>query len=187
MKFLTKNQFKFNTFYKSSIFANKRYLFNDYYLIAKMNPEMETNVNNLFKDYKHVVDIKMHWGDMDPYGHLNNVIFFRYLETGRVCFLKDIDLVSHTAVGPILKQIDCRFRNQVKFPDIIRCGSRVSKIKEFEFEMEQQLVSTKNGNVVGTSSSIIVSFDYRINKKAALPDHVVENIKKLEGREFLIN
>lgn len=32
---------------------------------------------------EHVVDIDLRWGDADAFGHVNNVVFFRYLEEAR--------------------------------------------------------------------------------------------------------
>ena len=32
---------------------------------------------------EHVVDIDLRWGDADAFGHINNVVFFRYLEEAR--------------------------------------------------------------------------------------------------------
>ena len=32
---------------------------------------------------EHVVDIDLRWGDADSFAHVNNVVFFRYLEEAR--------------------------------------------------------------------------------------------------------
>ena len=32
---------------------------------------------------EHIVDIDLRWGDADAFGHVNNVVFFRYLEEAR--------------------------------------------------------------------------------------------------------
>ena len=30
-----------------------------------------------------VAHLPLHWGEMDAFGHLNNVVYFRYFETAR--------------------------------------------------------------------------------------------------------
>ncbi len=38
---------------------------------------------------EHVVDIDLRWGDADAFGHVNNVVFFRYLEEARARVIPD--------------------------------------------------------------------------------------------------
>ena len=47
---------------------------------------------------RHVFACPMRWSDMDAYGHVNNVVFLRYLEEAR------IDLLL-TAAGPAGRQM----------------------------------------------------------------------------------
>ncbi|MEH0593808.1 thioesterase family protein [Streptomyces scabiei] len=36
---------------------------------------------------RHIYRCPLRWADMDAYGHVNNVVFFRYLEEARIDFL----------------------------------------------------------------------------------------------------
>lgn len=36
---------------------------------------------------KHIYRCPLRWSDMDAYGHVNNVVFLRYLEEARIDFL----------------------------------------------------------------------------------------------------
>ena len=38
---------------------------------------------------EHVVNIDLRWGDADAFGHVNNVVFFRYLEEARARVIPD--------------------------------------------------------------------------------------------------
>ena len=38
---------------------------------------------------EHVVNIDLRWGDADAFGHVNNVVFFRYLEEARARLIPD--------------------------------------------------------------------------------------------------
>ncbi len=62
---------------------------------------------------RHIYRCPLRWADMDAYGHVNNVVFLRYLEEARIDFLfrpdKDFQQGSvvarheidyKTAVGP---------------------------------------------------------------------------------------
>ena len=41
-------------------------------------------------DFRHVTPVTVHWGDMDALGHVNNVIFFRYVESGRISYFNEL-------------------------------------------------------------------------------------------------
>ncbi|MGX1474786.1 UNVERIFIED_CONTAM: acyl-CoA thioesterase FadM [Streptomyces canus] len=36
---------------------------------------------------RHIYRCPLRWADMDAYGHVNNVVFLRYLEEARIDFL----------------------------------------------------------------------------------------------------
>ena len=43
------------------------------------------------------------WGEMDAFGHLNNVHYFRYMEDARIKFLNDINFFKEDLFSVILK------------------------------------------------------------------------------------
>ncbi|MGB1702527.1 MAG: acyl-CoA thioesterase, partial [Cycloclasticus sp.] len=42
------------------------------------------------QDFSHVFPLSVRWGDADVYGHINNVEFVRYIESGRVAYCNDV-------------------------------------------------------------------------------------------------
>ena len=61
------------------------------------------------------VEIPVAWGDMDAFGHVNNVVYFRWFETGRIHFfglVGILEAISSLGQGPILAEPQCRFRHQ---------------------------------------------------------------------------
>ena len=56
---------------------------------------MKVDDSPLTPDQFHVhVDWPVQWGDQDMFGHVNNVVYFRWLETARVEYMRRLDL-SH--------------------------------------------------------------------------------------------
>jgi acyl-CoA thioester hydrolase len=71
-------------------------------------------------DYPVVIEIPVAWGEMDAYGHVNNIVYFRYFETARIVYfgkLESPDFVNRNPLGPILASTSCRFRAPLAFPD----------------------------------------------------------------------
>ena len=61
---------------------------------------------------------KVRWGDMDVMGHMNNTLYFRYLETARMDWFKSIGVEGDPNVpGPVLANAFCNFYRQLAYPD----------------------------------------------------------------------
>ncbi len=136
-------------------------------------------------DFPVTVELPVLWGDMDAFGHVNNTVFFRYFECARIAYFDEIGYVAvmeEQGVGPILAETSCRFRRPLKYPDRVVVGARVSTVGEDRFTMEYRIWSEHWGGVAGKGEGLIVSFDYRANKRVPLPDSIVAAIERVGGR-----
>lgn len=132
-------------------------------------------VRELLDGYQAIVSLPVQWGDMDALGHVNNVIFFRWLESSRVALLTslaDISPTKSTGVGPILASAKCDYRRQLQFPDHIHIGSRIDRVGNSSIRIVQRIVSDQQKAVVAEGEAILVLFDYLQSKSVPIPDEV---------------
>jgi len=130
-----------------------------------------------------VIEIPIAWGDMDAFGHVNNVAFFRYFESARVAYLTRIEFAEGPrtgVVGPILHSTHCRFRRALTYPDTVVVGARTVELGEDRFRMEYRLSSRALGEVAAEGGGTVVSIDYATGRKAPIPDNVRANIRALD-------
>ena len=131
-----------------------------------------------------VIEIPVAWGEMDAMQHVNNIVYFRYVESVRMAYFERIgllDLLLETGVGPILAWTSCRFRRPLTYPDTVSVGTRVTKIEEDRFTMHTVIVSHGQGQVAAESEGIVVIFNYRDQKKTPIPADVRRRIDELEA------
>lgn len=131
------------------------------------------------------IDIPIHWGDMDALGHVNNVLFFRYLESSRVAYIAAMGLTSLRdvdGVGFILQHVECRFRRPVVYPDVLTVRARLVDMGTDRFTLEHEVFSTKQGVIAAIGRGTIVTYDYRAGSKTAMPQQVKSAIERLEKR-----
>ncbi len=139
------------------------------------------------KDYPIVLTLPILWGDQDAFGHVNNVVYFRWCESARVAYLNDTGLqgvMSQTNLGPILASIKCDYLRQLNFPDTVRIGSRITRIGNRSVSMEHAIYSDALQGIAAKSDSVIVLFDYDQQKSCEVPAEVREKIVAIEGRSF---
>ncbi|MGE3107127.1 MAG: acyl-CoA thioesterase [Phycisphaerales bacterium] len=122
------------------------------------------------------------WGDMDALGHVNNAVYFRYMESARVAFLLwlGVDRLRHAdGPGVILQSAQARFRRPVTYPDTLRITSRVAAIEPDRFTLEHELISAAQSQVAAVGSGVIVAYDYQARQKIDLPASWRHRLKSL--------
>lgn len=141
-------------------------------------------MENLLKHCPVVIETPVAWGEMDAFRHLNNIVYFRYFESARMAYfgrLKLFEYMDATGVGPILASTSCKFKIPLTYPDKVSVGTRVSKIEDDRFTMEYYVASHKHQKVAAEGVGLIVSFNYKENKKAPIPMELKQRIEELEN------
>ena len=62
------------------------------------------------------------WGDMDAFGHVNNTVYFRYMEQVRISWFEQLGLAGSNAdgQGPVIVNASMEFLKQLHYPgDVI--------------------------------------------------------------------
>ncbi|MFT7588069.1 MAG: acyl-CoA thioester hydrolase [Limisphaerales bacterium] len=123
------------------------------------------------------------WGEMDAFSHVNNTVYFRYFENGRIDYFAKLDILNQNGEGPILAHTQCQYVRALIYPDEIEIGTRVSKISNTSFKMDNAVWS-KSFGLAAYSSSIIVLINYKTGEKIKVSDEFKQKVNALEGKEI---
>ncbi|MHB8910714.1 MAG: acyl-CoA thioesterase [Syntrophales bacterium] len=142
-------------------------------------------MEDLMKGYPVVIEIPVAWGEMDSNQHVNNSAYFRYFESARIAYFERTDIfdqLAKTGIGRILAATSCEFKMPLKYPDRVLAGAKVMSLGEDRFTMGYRIVSVTHRKIVAEGDGVIVTFDYRKNRKVRIPDDWRMWIEDLEGR-----
>lgn len=65
----------------------------------------------------HEIALPIMWGDMDSLGHVNNTVYFRYMEQARVSWIEAISgAVRNESEGPVIANAFFNFYRPLVFP-----------------------------------------------------------------------
>lgn len=137
--------------------------------------------------YPVVIELPVFWGDQDAFGHANNAVYFRWLESARIAYLERVAMAEKRAadaIGPILAAITCNYRRQVKYPDTMVVGTRITRIGRTSLTMDQQIWSCSHRALVADSGSTVVIFDYQAERSSPVPAALRDAISQLEGQSL---
>ncbi len=141
-------------------------------------------------EYPSVITLPVQWGVQDAFGHVNNVIYFRWYESARIDYMNLLDVEcfdverENSNIGPIIASITCDYKKQLKFPDTVHVGTRVTRFGNSSMQIDHAVFSESHQAVATTGTSICVVFDYTANKPVLIPVELRDAITELEGHEI---
>lgn len=140
--------------------------------------------------HRHAVN----WGDMDTMGHVNNVQYVRYAESGRCNWMRNfaihidpgnkkrwLDMASAKGTGLIMRSIKVDYKFPMTWPDRI---SVYHKFRSLPSETTDSLIldvlilSEARQRPSARALEDIVIYDYKKGKKTTLEPFMLEQFRK---------
>ncbi len=123
--------------------------------------------------------IPIRWGDMDAMGHVNNTVYFRYLETIRIEWMRSIGCQPDPqGEGPVIVNAFCTFHKQLEYPGDVVATMYVSDPGRSSFESWCTLSRADDPDTVyasGGATTVWVNFP--LQKSAPIPPRLREHIQ----------
>ncbi len=118
--------------------------------------------------------IPVRWGDMDALGHVNNAVYFRYMESVRIDWFQSIGVRENTDIeGPVIVNAFCNFYRQFQYPEEVLLKMYVSDARRATFETWVEMESTTEPGVIRAAGGATVIWVSRsLQKSTALPDQL---------------
>ena len=124
------------------------------------------------KKLTYEMQIPIRWGDMDAMGHVNNTVYFRYLEIIRVEWLDTLGgAPDPDGEGPVIANAFCNFYRQLEYPGTLLARHYVANPGRSSFDTYITLERTDQPGVIhaaGGATTVWVNFPQQ--KSAPLPD-----------------
>ncbi|KDE09812.1 hypothetical protein MVLG_00211 [Microbotryum lychnidis-dioicae p1A1 Lamole] len=135
------------------------------------------------------IEVTVQWGDQDPNVHLNNAMYYKYLEAGRGAYVRSItrklDAPTAKAInqgaqgrGLVVGQVMNRFERPVYAPDHLLIAHRATQVAKKKFVLTSVIVSFDQRARVCSGEAIMVGFDYDNHKGAELPNGLYPLIER---------
>lgn len=123
---------------------------------------------------------KVAWGDMDAFGHVNNVVYYRYMESARIAYFEKLGILD-LDVGTVVGSSQCKYIKPVFYPDSLTVFTRVEEIRNSAMRMKYILYSDHQKIIVAEGEAVVVFVDKVEMKKTSIPEHIKTMIIELES------
>ncbi len=116
--------------------------------------------------------VQLRWGDMDAMGHINNTLYFRYMEIARLDWIFGAGASSDLdGQGLVIVNAFCNFLRQLEFPGDVRVTMYVADPGRSSFDSYHTIErNDQPGVVYAEGGARLVWTDFKARKSAPIPD-----------------
>lgn len=133
--------------------------------------------------FVHKTQVRVRFGDTDPYGVAYFVCFFRYFHVGIEEFLRQLGIPPdrffrnrEEKFGMPKVAADCRFLAPARYGDLLEMQTSVREIKEKSIVFGFQFYRPPETKLIAEGSVTFVAIDHTW-KSRPLPDYLLEKIE----------
>ncbi|MGA9699890.1 MULTISPECIES: acyl-CoA thioesterase [Acinetobacter] len=130
-------------------------------------------------DYPVIYEQSVAWGDMDAFGHVNNVMYYRYIESARIRYMDELSIFQQD-IYTVVASNQCKYIRPVFYPDQLKIGVRVEEVRNSAFRMSYLLWSETQQTVVALAEAVIVCVNKDSMLKTEIPEIIRHKITEIE-------
>jgi acyl-CoA thioester hydrolase len=131
----------------------------------------------------HIERIPIRWGDMDAMGHVNNTVYFRYMEQARISWfaalLPESEAWKETEI--VIANASCNFKRAITYPGTVEVRLYVgapggaSVPTTYELRVDADPVPYADG------AAVVVFIDAKTQKSRRIPQAIRTRLERAEG------
>lgn len=126
--------------------------------------------------------IQIRFNDVDKFGHVNNTVYFQFYDTAKTDYINVVcNGMDWERTAIVVVKIEAEFLAQIRGDDHIAARTRVTKMGNKSFHMEQDIIDTDTQEVKCRCVSVLVYFDLVSQRSMPIPDVLRQSICQYEG------
>jgi acyl-CoA thioester hydrolase len=127
--------------------------------------------------------LHVRFSDCDLLGHVNNAVYFTYMEEARWAYWREISGDTHGRLPLILARTECDFIRPLQPGERIDIWVGTTRIGRTSFSMDCEMLD-EGGQAVARGKAVMVTYDYAAARPLPVPDWCRTRIEEYEGRNL---
>jgi len=134
--------------------------------------------------FHHIMPLQLRFSDVDKFGHVNNTVYFQFYDTAKTDYFasvcKDVDWER---IAIVVVKIEAEFVAQIKAGSHIAARTRVTRIGNKSFDLEQDIIDVVTQEQKSRCHSIMVLYDLKEQKAFPFPETWRDAITRFDHPE----
>lgn len=119
----------------------------------------------------YVSKLIIRWGDMDAFGHVNNAMYFKYIEQARFDWMESTGLTFPPEASPVIINAQCTFLKQLQYPADIHIPVYVTHIGRSSLDLTYEVIRDDDPDTVyATAATRVVWANLALGKSVPIPE-----------------
>jgi acyl-CoA thioester hydrolase len=120
----------------------------------------------------HIERMPIRWGDMDAMGHVNNTVYFRFMEQTRISWFAALvpEREAWQSTAIVIANASCNYKRAITYPGVVECrlyvgdpgGSSVPTF--YELRVDDDPIPYADG------AAVVVFVDMKLQKPVRISD-----------------
>lgn len=128
-----------------------------------------------------IVEVYRRFSDLDPLGHINNVVYHDYLQEARVGLMGDLASIVSPEFAQVIVKQEIHHRKSLAYSKKpIRIEVTLSDISRASYSLNYQ-VFDDDGQLAATARSQLAIVDPTTGRPIRIPDSVVTQLTREES------
>jgi len=122
----------------------------------------------------HVERIPIRWGDMDAMGHVNNTVYFRYMEQARISWFDRLvpEDDAWQSTGIVIVNASCNYKRPITYPGTVEVKVQVGAPGGSSVPTFYELRVDDDPAPYADGAAVVVFVDMKTQKPARIPDRI---------------
>lgn len=125
------------------------------------------------RKHVHTALVPIRWGDMDAYNHVNNTVYFRYMEQARVEYLETLGYtIAPQGTAPVIVHTGCTFLAPLTYPGIVEVHMFLAAPGRSSVSSTYEIRRQGDSTLYASGDAKIVWIDVANGSSVPIPDVV---------------
>jgi acyl-CoA thioester hydrolase len=138
----------------------------------------EAKTGAAVKKLVHIERIPVRWGDMDAMGHVNNTVYFRFMEQTRISWFEKLLPRGEAwgTTGIVIANASCNFKKAINYPATVEVKMYAGAAGGSSLPTTYEL--TVENQIHADGAATVVFIDMEKQKAVRIPENLRNLISK---------
>lgn len=147
-------------------------IFKTFWRTDKKKEDIKSGLEIKTDIFKYRTELEMRFTDLDMMGHVNNAMYFTYMEIGRTKYWKQAIHWDWKKTGVVIGKASIDYLKPLHLGDQVSIYVRTSRIGNTSFDLDYVIVKMKNGEeiICTKGKTVCVVYDYETKSPIEIPE-----------------
>jgi len=131
----------------------------------------------------HVERIPIRWGDMDAMGHVNNTVYFRFMEQARIAWFERLvpEDDAWQSTGIVIASASCNYKRAITYPGTVEVKLFVGPTGGASVPTYYELRVDDDPAPYADGAAVVVFIDMKSQKSRRIPEQIRARLERAEA------